>query len=243
MLKKFLLFTIASLVMLPALADKPPDKPDKGNKGGGAVPLGVVFRDDYHYINEGTTLVRDDKFGSDGFAQTSPETQDVEYIDGEEQVETQIDKFRFGLNVGRNGERNFFLDLSRSQCRSDPESDCVATSPYFRGVNVFATSPGGAQYLKMKVGDAPKPVNFSLLFFDNLDQEWSIKFNSSECPGVDPDDMVTVTKTSDAPLDTWEFEATEDMRACLYFREGPRKNHEFAGLYSVPFLITAQVIE
>ena len=48
--------------------------------------------------------------------------------------------------------------------------------------------------------------------------------------------------TRDDP-DTWEFEATADKRACLQFREGPRKNHFIAGLYSLPFLITAQAIE
>jgi len=110
---------------------------------------------------------------------------------------------------------------------------------------VFATSPDGAQYLNMSAnGDDPddsKLVNFQVEFFDDAGNYWLLKFDASECPGVGSTDMVTVTKTSDSP-DTWEFEATADKRACLYFREGPRKNHYFAGLYSVPFRLTAQAI-
>jgi hypothetical protein len=115
---------------------------------------------------------------------------------------------------------------------------------------VFATSPDGAQYLNMSAnGDAPddsKLVNFQVEFFDDDGNYWRLKFDASECPGVGTTDdaskrMVTVTKTSDDP-DTWEFEATADKLACLYFEEGPRKRHYFAGLYSVPFRLTAQAI-
>jgi hypothetical protein len=213
MLKKFLLFTIASLVMLPALADKPTDK---GNKGGGAVPLCVEFRDGV-----------DDKFGSDDLGA---------YCDGDAGVTTQIGKFRFGLNVGLNsGTRDFFLDLS--DCLTTPLV-CELTSIYFKGWNVFSASPDGAQYLKMEVGDE-QPVNFQLDFFDDQAQQaWRIQFNPSECPIIgllDPPTMAKVTKT----FEGWTFEADEDAVACLYFLEGPRKFHTFNGLYHVPFLITA----
>ena len=239
MLKKFLLFTIASLVMLPALAAKPPDKPDKGNKDGAGVPLGVVFRDASCSIddvpNSGDI---GDKFCSDGI----PPIPGKPYIDGSESVSTHIGKFRFGLNLSMSPERNFLLDLTDcvSGARCDPPDGLL------QGWNVFATSPDGAQYLKMSAnGDDPddsKFVNFQLEFRDNKGQGWRIMFNPSECPGVESTDMVTVTKTSDDP-DTWEFEATADKRACLQFREGPRKKHYFDGLYSVPFLIMAQPIE
>ena len=242
MLKKFLLFTIASLVMLPALADKPPDK-GKGNKDGAGVNLGVMFRDEHHYIGEDETLVRDDKFGSDGFAQTPLETVDVEYIDGIDSVSSHIDKFRFGLNVGMNGPRNFYLDFA---CVSGPCTHPNLLLGLTTGWNVFATSPDGAQYLKMSANEGDtddfQPVNFQLEFLDGEGEGWRIMFNPSECPDVESTDMVTVTKTSDDP-DTWEFEATANKRACLQFREGPRKNHYIAGLYSLPFLITAQAIE
>lgn len=230
MLKKFLLLAIASLVMLPALADKPPDK-GKGNKDGGGVFLSVVFRDDYCNNSDG------DNFCSD--------TGDP-YINDKESVGAHIDKFRFGLNVGLNGTRHFFLDLRNCT----PKPGCEADRPFNIGLttgwNVFATSPDGAQYLRMSANgtgsDHSKPVNFQLEFLDPAGQEWRIMFNPDECPGVEPDDMVTVTKTSDSP-DTWEFEATADKLACLQFREGPRRNHFIAGLYSLPFLITAQAIE
>ena len=219
MLKKFLLFTIASLVMLPALAAKPLDKPDKGNKGGGAVPLDVVFCPSN--IDGGVCPEQTYRFTGDG----------EEYIDGSQSVSTAIDKFRFGLNVTLSPERNFSLDLNGCQenCGTLPVGPTI-------GWNVFATSPDGAQYLKMKMTDAPKPVNFSLVFFDTSDQQWSIKFNPSECPGATGTDTAYVTKFSD---DTWVFEAAGTAVACLYFREGPSKDHTFNGLYSLPFKIFA----
>jgi len=244
MLKKFLLFTIASLVMLPALAAKPPPNSDKGNKDGGGVYLAVEFRDQYQYTEDDPpVLVRDDKFGSDGIPPTPDDPVDPYfgefYINGYESVSTHIDKFRFGLNLSMSPERNFWLDLTAC----DLGSGCAPPNGLLQGWNVFATSPDGAQYLKMSAnGDDPddsKPVNFQLEFFDGSGDGWRIMFNPSECPGTD---MVTVTKTSDDP-DTWEFVATEDERACLQFREGPRKKHYFAGLYSLPFLIRAQAIE
>jgi hypothetical protein len=214
MIKKFLLLTIASLVMLPVLADKPIDKPDKG---GGAAPLKVEFDNgiSYKFVNDSKGIYED---GSDG-------------------VETQIDKFRFGLNVGQNGPRNFYLELS----------GCVAVStctPPFvagltRGWNVFATSPGGAQYLKMTVGEDPKPVNFSLDFYDRiLGRLWRIKFNPSECPGVELKDTATVTKINDHP-DTWVFEAANDAVACLNRSEQGHPRSTFHGLYYLPFKLTA----
>lgn len=231
MLKKFLLFTIASLVMLPALAAKPPPNSDKGNKDGGGVYLGVVFRDQYHSEGGPSELVRDDKFGSDGI----PPAPGDPYINGYESVSTHIDKFRFGLNLSMSPERNFWLDLTAC----DLGSGCAPPDGPLQGWNVFATSPDGAQYLKMSAnGDNPgdsKSVNFQLEFFDGSGDGWRIMFNPSECPDTD---MVTVTKTSDDP-DTWVFEATAGKRACLQFREGPRKKHYFAGLYSLPFQITA----
>jgi hypothetical protein len=217
MLKKFLLFTIVGLVMLPALADK---QPGKGNKGGGSVPLGVSF-DETYFDESGEEI--DYNFRSDG---------DV-YIHGEPGVETGIDKFRFKVNVGLNGERNFILE--GLECISDY---CVISNPYVQGWNVFAYSPDGAQYLNMSA-DEPKLVTFQVGFFDTAGDYWNLKFNPDECPGTD---MVTVTKTSDV-TDTWEFKATEGEVACLYFREGPRKRHYFAGLYYVSFRITAVAIE
>jgi hypothetical protein len=210
MLKKFLLFTIASLVMLPALADKPTDK---GNKGGGAVPLCVTFDDGIAY-----------SFVSDGFD---------EYCDGHEGVTTQIGKFRFGLNVGLNSPtRNFRLDLQ--DCLTTPLV-CELTSIYFKGWNVFSASPDGAEYLNMAVGDE-QPVNFQLDFFDGQDDAWRIQFNPSKCPSGHPaSTMAKVTKTNEG----WTFEADENAVACLYFLEGPRKFHTFNGLYHVPFLIEA----
>ena len=222
MLKKFLLFIIASLVMLPALADKPNDK---GNKGGSGFFLAVEFRDG-----------PDDNFVSDneGF-----------YINGAQSVGAHIDKWRFGLNVGLNGTRHFFLDFD---CVEGPCTHPVLPFDLTTGWNVFATSPDGAQYLKMSAyepgtdDDDSQLVNFQLEFGDDLGQGWRIMFNPDECPGVEPDDMVTVTKTSDSP-DIWEFEATADKYACLQYRDGPRKNHFIAGLYSLPFRITAVAIE
>jgi hypothetical protein len=223
MFKKLILATIASLVMLPALAAKPPDKPDKGNKGGGAVPLDVVFNNDSILYK-----FRDDLGGDGGGSQP--------YLDGFEGVEAQIDKFRFKLNVGLNGSRYFRLDLS--DCISS--GTCESPTLYSKGWNVFATSPDGAQYLTMNKDDS-KPVNFSLVFFDDLEQQWSIKFNPGECPdGVGLASRATVTKTSDDP-DTWTFTAGTSDVACLYNVEGPRKNHSFNGLYVVPFEITAVV--
>lgn len=247
MLKRFLLLTIATLVMLPVLADKPDDT---GNKGGGGFSLDVVFRDDYTVVDE--TLVSFDRFGSDGF-DANPSTF-FPYLDGEseESVSAHIDKFRFGLNVGMNGPRHFYLDLT--ECT--PVPSCAQLRPFDFGLttgwNVFAFSPDGAQFLKMSAyetgpsDDDNQPLNFQLEFRDTFGNGWRIMFNPSECPkdqqGGNLADMVTVTKTSDSPP-TWEFEATADKRACLQFREGPRKNHFIAGLYSLPFRITAQAIE
>jgi len=250
MLKRFLLLTIATLVMLPVLADKPDDA---GNKGGGGVLLDVEFRDDYTVV-EGT-LVSFDRFGSDGF-DDNPETF-FPYIDGEGDgsVSAHIDKFRFGLNVGMNGPRKFYLYFT---CVVGPCMHPLLPSDLTVGWNVFAFSPDGAQFLKMSANetnpldDDHQPVNFQLEFRDASGNGWRIMFNPSECPGVDATDMVTVTKTVDGPddpvteeieVDTWEFEATGNELACLQFREGPRKNHYIAGLYSLPFRITAQAIE
>ena len=221
MLKKFLLFTIAGLVMLPALADKPPGK---GNKGGGSVPLRVSFED--AWVDE-----------DGGFhAYTFRSENGNDYVHGDPGVETGIDKFRFKVNVGLNGDRNFIL--GPLGCHSNCEAN-----PYSQGWNVFATSPDGAQYLNMSAnGNDPgdtKLVNFHVGFFDDGGNYWNLKFNPDDCPGTD---MVTVTKTSDV-TDTWEFKATEGEVACLYFREGPRKRHYFAGLYYVSFRITAVAIE
>ena len=246
MLKRFLLLTIATLVMLPVLADKPPDK---GNKDGGGFSLDVVFRHDYTV--QGENLVSIDRFGSDGF-DANPSTF-FPYLNGESDgsVSAHIDKFRFGLNVGMNGPRHFYLDLR--DCISVPDSEWVCTlhRPFASGLttgwNVFAFSPDGAQFLKMSASDDDsQPVNLQLEFRDTFGNGWRIMFNPSECPkdqqGGNLADMVTVTKTSDSPA-TWEFEATADKRACLQFREGPRKNHFIAGLYSLPFRIMAQAIE
>jgi hypothetical protein len=234
MWKKFLLFTIASLVMLPALADKPTDKPDKGNKDGAGVNLVVVFRDG-----------PGDKFGSDGF------DEDPFYIDGEESVSTHIGKFRFGLNVGVNGPRHFFLDLT--DCDDDmysvPPMSCAVLPALHlgttTGANVFATSPDRAQYLKMKAVPVPesKEVDFQLEFLDDDGKDWRIMFNPSKCPKDDGGDdlatMATVTKTED---DTWVFEATDGDVACLQLREGGAGNWTFRGLYSLPFQIEATAL-
>jgi hypothetical protein len=230
MIKKFLLFAIASLVMLPALADKQTDKPDKGNKDGAGVPLVVVFRDGFG-----------DKFGSDFGDPNSPSGHS--YLDGVESVGAQIGKFRFGLNVGVSGTRNFFLDLRVCiSAESVPEISCTGPLPALRlgngtdvmgfttdvmgfttGANVFATSPDRAQYLKMGV-DTTKKVNFQLEFLDDDGKDWRIMFNPSKCPkdieGGNLATMATVTKTA---VDTWEFEATTTTAgdvACLQLREG-----------------------
>ncbi len=246
MIKQFLLFAIASLVMLPALADKPTDKPDKGNKDGAGVPLYVEFRDHYD-TDEDENIVRLDRFGSDGFAQTPPIVAD--YIDGEEPVSAHIGKFRFGLNVGVSGIRNFFLDLTGCYVVSPsvPLMSCDVLPALHLGIttgaNVFATSPDGAQYLTMGVGTT-KEVNFQLEFLDDNGKDWRIMFNPSKCPKDDKDKdlatMATVTKTA---VDTWEFEATTvgDV-ACLQLREGGAKHWTFHGLYSLPFKIEATAL-
>jgi len=213
MFKKFLLFTIASLVMLPALADKPRDK---GNKGGGAVPLCVTFDDGYSFVSD---LLGD-------------------YCDGDAGVTTQIGKFRFGLNVGLNSpDRNFSLNLD--DCLDTPlPKVCEPNTIYVKGWNVFSASPDGAEYLKMKDTDPPKPVNFQLDFFDVNDDAWRIQFNPSECPNFDGYPAPTMAKVTKTNLG-WTFEANENAVACLYFLEGPRKFHTFNGLYHVPFRIEA----
>jgi len=241
MIKKFLLFTIASLVMLPALADKPDPKPDKGSKGGGGVPLSVLFRDDLG-----------DKFRSDGDSYI-----DGEEIDGVESVSTHISKFRFGVNVSVSGGlRNFFVDLTTGcyVLPSVPSMSCddlpALTSGITTGGNVFATSPDRAQYLKMKAVPEPesKDVDFQLEFHDDNDKDWRIMFNPSKCPkalnGDNLATMATVKKTLDDPPgpDTWEFEATDVHVACLQLREGGAGNWIFYGLYSLPFKITAMAI-
>jgi hypothetical protein len=230
MLKKFLLFTIASLVMLPALADKPSDK-GKGNKDGAGVPLDVVFRDQ-DCLGDDESVV-DDKFCSDG---------NPYYIDGEPSVSTHIGKFRFGLNVGVNGPRHFFLDLT--PCKSVSPMSCDGKPFNFgltTGANVFATSPDGTQYLKMIV-DAPKDVNFQLEFLDDDGKDWRIMFNPSKCPkdgnGNNLATMATVTKIDD-DLDTWVFEAGTGDVACLQLREGGAKHWTFHGLYNLPFTMIA----
>ena len=243
MLKKFILFTIASLVMLPALADKPDPKPDKGNKGGGGVPLLVLFRDG-----------PGDKFGSDGF--DAEPTTHYPYIDGEliggvDSVSTNISKFRFGLNVTMSGGlRNFFVDLTTGcyVLPSVPLMSCddrpvlIRTSGITTGGNVFATAPDRAQYLKMSANetdpDHSKDVDFQLEFLDGEGVGWRIMFNPSKCPDDTGATMATVTKISDNP-DTWVFEAGALDVACLQLREGGAKHWTFHGLYSLPFQITA----
>ena len=233
MLKKFLLLTIASLVMLPALADKPDDKPDKGNQDR-SVSLKFVFGD----VGCGSS----DKICSDDGG---------EYFDGVDFVSANIGKFRFGLNVGQNRPRNFFLDFTdcaivSSMCPlfSVEGTSDYTTSGYTTSGNVFATAPDRAQYLKMSANeDGPadpdsQPVDFQLEFLDGNGEGWRIMFNPSKCPGDDLATMATVTKIADNP-DTWVFEAGAGDVACLQYREGPHSDHLFYGMYSLPFEITA----
>ena len=240
MIKKLLLFTIASLVMLPALADKPPPKPDKGNKGGGAVPLDVVFRDGI-----------DDKFGSD-YLDSTPSGHS--YSDGDEPVSTNIGKFRFGLNVGVSGTRNFFLDLRNCiPASSVPETSCTGLPAlrlgsltdvmgFTTGANVFATSPNRAHYLTLINGET-KGVDFQLEFLDAGGNDWRIMFNPSKCPkdDINGGDLATMARVKRIADDKWEFEAFPfpTSVACLQLREGGAGNWTFHGLYSLPFKITA----
>ena len=248
MIKKFLLFAIASLVMLPALADKPPDKPDKGNKDKPGVPLEVVFRDGIG-----------DKFGSD-YGDSNIDSGHS-YLDGDEPVGAHIGKFRFGLGVGVSGTRNFFLDLTgchvlpsvpRMSCTGLPAlrwGPTTGAMGFTTGANVFATSPDRAHYLTM-INGATKEVDFQLVFLDAGGNEWRIMFNPSKCPkddlGNELATMATVTRrTAD---DTWVFHATDGTDpddpdnidvACLQLREGGAGNWEFHGLYLLPFQIEA----
>jgi hypothetical protein len=120
-----------------------------------------------------------------------------------------------------------------------PPSVCESSTLYSQGWNVFSASPDGAQYLKMKVGDAPKPVNFQLDFFDAQARAWRIQFKPSECPnigGFPAPTMAKVTKT----IAGWTFEADENAVACLELQMGGRKHYRFHGLCHVPFHITAE---
>lgn len=232
MLKEFLLVAIASLVMVPALADKPSDK---GNKGGSSVLLGVVFCEGKNNPIEDLCDLTDYNFASDNR---------TAYIDGEESVSTSMDKFRFGLNVGLYGERHFRLDLT--ECFEPPKCSAPVLAGDNKdltfGWNVFATSPDGAQYLKMPV-DSSKPVNLQLDFFDdpNREQNWRIMFNPGLCPdSVNyPVKMARVTRVAD---DIWVFEAGTDNYACLELRKGGRKHYTYHGLYKLPFKIIATVL-
>ena len=161
------------------------------------------------------------------------------YCDGVGPVTARIDKFRFGLDAGQSGVRNFFLDLTDCFDSCDPPSlpgNPPLSIGLTRGWHVFSTSPDGAQFLKMTVDDT-KLVNFHLDFFDADDRLWRIQFNPSECPLAN---MATVTKTNDDP-DTWEFEAGDvngdGAVACLQLREGRRKHYSFHGLHNMPFKI------
>ena len=186
-----------------------------GDGGGGAKPLCVMFRDDDN-----------DTFRSD-------DDEDHIYCDGIELVETQIDKFRFGLNVGLNGARNFVLDLINTDC-IDLCDEASLFSGLTKGWNVFSISEDGAQFLKMTDGDN-KLVYFQLDFFDAEDRNWRIQFNPSVCPGdLGNMNMATAEKIS---LDTWEFEA--GAVACLQLLEGGKKHWSFHGLYNMPFKIWA----
>lgn len=233
MLKRFLLLTIATLVMLPVLADKPDDT---GNKGGSGVLLDVSFRD--HFTTGFGTLVRVDRFGSDGFAKPSPAF--APYINGDDSVSAHIDKFRFGLNVGMNGPRHFYLDLT--DC--EPLEPCSApglAGNLTYGWNVFAISPDGAQYLKMGFGDAHSQlVNFQLEFFDTPDRErnWRIMFNPSLCAEY-INDSIAMAKVTRVANDIWVFEAGADDYACLELRKGGRKHYTYHGRYRLPFKIIA----
>jgi len=216
----FLGFTVPAFAAKPDCDDPssthPKCNPDSGGDGG---PLCVTFDDSS--IN---------KFRSDSLG---------EYCDGSgDGVNTGIDKFRFGLNVGLSGPRDFILDLS--QCAPDavcPTPPIVLT----RGWNVFSFSPDGAQFLKM-AKDTPQDVNFQLEFLDAEGRGWSIQFNPGDCPMDASDNPLStpakVTKTSDNP-DTWVFETSLGDVACLQLREGGKKHWTFHGLYIVPFKITA----
>jgi len=189
-------------------------------------PLCVMFRD-----------APSDNFASDDDGPI--------YCDGVGPVKTQIDKFRFGLDAGQSGVRNFFLDLTDCFDSCDPDPPSLPGNPPLsvgltRGWHVFSTSPDGAQFLKMTVDDT-KLVNFHLDFFDADDRLWRIQFNPNECPLTD---MATVTKTDDDP-DTWEFEAVDEdgvgAVACLQIRERGKKHFSFHGLYIMPFKIWAEL--
>lgn len=233
MLKKFLLFTIASLVMLPALADKPPD-PGKKEKSSG-IFLHVEFCETGSdpgpvYCGPGPY-----NFASDIGAP---------YKNGDDEVSTHLDKFRFGLNVGLYGTRHFRLDLS--ECDTDPICvDAPALEDDLTyGWNVFAFSPDGAQYLEMPVGEANSQlVNFQLEFFDTPDREhnWRIMFNPSLCAEYVnvPVKMAKVTRFAD---DIWVFEAGAEDYACLELRKGGRKHYTYHGLYKLPFKIIATAL-
>lgn len=236
MLKKFLLFTIASLVILPALADKPTDRGKKDN--GSGIFLSVEFCEGSGDPNVFECDLTDYKFASDN---------GTAYRDGEESVSTSIDKFRFGLNVGLYGERHFYLDLGSENCAL--ETPCtppdLGENNLTYGWNVFAFSPDGAQYLKMEVGEAhSQPVNLQLEFFDDPDRErnWRIMFNPSLCAEhVDyPVEMAKVTRIAE---DIWEFEADADDYACLELRKGGRKHYTYHGLYRLPFKIIVTALQ
>jgi hypothetical protein len=182
-----------------------------GGNGGGAKPLCVTFNDEANYY------FRSDSDSGDADA----------YCDGVDGVNTQIDKFRFGLNLGMNDPiRNFDLNLDCTDCKF-PYGSTI-------GWNVFSASPDGAQYHKM--GDnTPQDVNFSLVFFDVSGQGWNIQFNPDDCLGST---WVTVTKT-DADTDTWVFEADGDAFACLNREEQGHPSSTYYGLHKLPFTITA----
>jgi hypothetical protein len=225
MLKRFLLLTIATLMMLPALADKPADK---GNKGGSSVSLGVVFCES-NITPAGLCGLTDYNFASDNGRP---------YIDGQESVSTSIGKFRFGLNVGLYGTRHFRLDLNCERgtgCSGAP----TLVNDLTYGWNVFATSPDGAQYLEMAV-DSSKRVNLQLEFFDTPDREnnWRIMFNPSLCDEYVPD-QVEMAKVTRYANDIWIFEAGADDYACLELRKGGRKHYTYHGRFKLPFKIIA----
>ena len=233
MLKQFLLFAIASLVMSPALADKPPDK---GNKGGSSVLLGVEFCEGSNLpTGHGCDLTKynfaSDKKGS--------------YIDGFDSVSTAIGKFRFGLNVGLYGERHFRLDLTDcalGEPCSAPELAGNAKDLTY-GWNVFAISPDGAQYLEMEV-ETPKLVNLQLEFFDTPDREnnYRIMFNPSLCDEY-VNGQVKMAKVTRIANDIWVFEAGPNDYACLELRKGGRKHYTYHGRYKLPFKIIATALQ
>ena len=111
------------------------------------------------------------------------------------------------------------------------------------GWNVFATSPDGAQYLEMVVGDH-QFVNLQLEFFDDPSRErnWRSMFNPSLCAEY-VDDSIAMAKVTRFANDIWIFEAGANDYACLELRKGGRKHYTYHGRYKLPFKIIATALQ